>query len=246
MLDPIKAGIAPYIEHWMYDGAYIGLLEKLEHVPKINIAFELGARDCYDSISLVKYLNCEVHAFEANPDAAEFCANTIKGKSGIVLNPVAVGNYNGVIDFYAVNTDKYKNIGASSVYKFNLDQQIQPPEVMEAGNDIQYKIQVNMITLESYCNEKNVIPDAIFMDIQGAELDALKGLGDKIEQVKVIALETQYHSCYFDAPVFDDIHEFLTGKGFKIGYCQQSGTAEAPPIPDPPREFWFDLLYVKE
>jgi hypothetical protein len=45
--------------------------------------------------------------------------------------------------------------------------------------------------------------------------------------------------------VFDDIDTFLKDKGFTIAHCKQTGTNTPPEVPNPPREFWFDLLYVK-
>ena len=242
-LDHLKAGIAPSIQHWMYDGAYIEMLEKVDPslYAGINCVIELGARDCYDSIHLANFFKCHVHAFEANPSAVEFCREHIKNNPNITLYPVAVGDYNGKVKFHAVNLDKYRNIGASSIFEFDMSEQIQPPEVLAAGDEIQYQVEVDIVRLDS----QDIDPDAVFMDIQGAELMALKGLGDKINNVKLIALETQYHSCYLGGPVFDDIDTFLKDKGFTIAHCKQTGTNTPPEVPNPPREFWFDLLYVR-
>jgi len=243
MLDHLKAGIAPDISHWMYDGAYIELLSKIDPslYQGISCVVELGARDCYDSIHLANFFKCPVHAFEANPSAVEFCLEHIKDRSDITLYPVAIGDTTGKIEFHAVNLDKYRNIGASSIFKFDMNEQIQPPEVLAAGNDIQYTVEVDIDRLDSF----DINPDAIFMDIQGAELKALIGLGTKIDNVKLIALETQYHSCYLGGPTFDDINNFLTERGFKIAYCKQTSSDQPPEVPNPPKEFWFDLLYIK-
>jgi FkbM family methyltransferase len=243
-LDHLKAGIAPSIEHWMYDGAYIDLLTNVDakYYANISCAVELGARDGYDSIHLSNFLRCHVHAYEANPNAVEFCRAHLTGRENITLHHYAVGDYNGKVKFHAVNLDKYRNIGASSIFKFDMNEQIQPPEVLEAGDDIQYEIEVDIVKLE----DQDIMPDALFMDIQGAELMALKGLGKKINNVKLIALETQYHSCYLGGPTFDELNTFLTNYGFKIAYCKQTGTSQPPVVPNPPKEFWFDLLYIKE
>jgi FkbM family methyltransferase len=243
MLDHLKAGIAPTISHWMYDGAYTEMLKKVDPAlySGISCVVELGPRDCYDSIHLANFFNCHVHAFEANPSAVEFCIETIKHRPDITLYDVAIGDYNGKIQFHPINLDKYRNIGASSIFKFDMNEQIQPPEVLSAGDDIQTTIEVNIARLDAF----DISPDAVFMDIQGAELMALKGLGDKINNVKIIGLETQYHSCYLNGPTFTELNEFLTTHGFKIAHCKQTGTDQPPEVPNPPREFWFDLLYVK-
>jgi FkbM family methyltransferase len=239
----VRAGIAPDIRHWMYDGAYLEMLEKIDPslYAGIKCVVELGARDCYDSIHLANFFKCPVHAFEANPDAVKFCREHTADRSDITVHPYAVGNVDGKIKFHPVNLDKYRNIGASSIFKFDMNEQIQPPEVLEAGEEIQTEIEVDCVRLDS----RDINPDAIFMDIQGAELMALEGLGDKINDVRIVALETQYHSCYLGGPTFYEIDSFLNEKGFKIAWCKQTGNDQAPEVPNPPREFWFDLLYVK-
>ncbi len=243
-LDHFNVGVAPTIDHWMYDGAYIGLLKNIDekYYKDIKCPVELGARDCYDSIHLADFLKCTVHAYEANPQAIEYCKEHIKDRNDIILHPVAVGDFNGRVKFYPVNTQAYRNIGASSMFRFDMNEQIQPPEVIAAGDNIQSEIEVDIVTLES----QDIYPDALFMDIQGAEFAALKGLGNKIDNVKLIILETQYHSCYKDAPTFYDIDAFLKSKGFRIEYSAKTNSNQPPEVPNPPREFWFDLLYVRE
>lgn len=238
-----KAGVAPNINHWMYDGAYIDLLRNIDssYYKDIKCVVELGARDCYDSIHLAEFFKCPVHAYEANPDAVKFCEQHIQGRTDITVHPFAVGDTNGKIKFHPVNLDKYRNIGASSIFKFDMNEQIQPPEVLQAGEEIQTEIEVDIVRLDS----QDINPDAIFMDIQGAELMALKGLGNKLSNVKVIALETQYHSCYLGGPTFYEIDNFLKEHGFKIAYCTKTNSDQPPEVPNPPKEFWFDLLYVK-
>ena len=229
-------------------GAYAYMLQESNLqavIGDIKCIFELGARTAEDSIALADIFKCQVHAFEPNPIALEFCREHLKGRTDIILNANAVANFNGKVDFYAVDTSAYPNVGASSLYQFNLDPQIQPPEVMRAGDKIQYKIDVDCIRLSDYCDTHNVLPDAIFMDIQGAELDALKGLGDKLKNVKLIAMETQYHSGYIGAPTWFDIDPFLKENGFKFAWCWQTHANKLPDIPNPPREAWWDMIYIR-
>ena len=46
----------------------------------IKCVFELGSRDCLDSITLHQHFNCFVVAFECNPDCIKECNKTLEGK----------------------------------------------------------------------------------------------------------------------------------------------------------------------
>ena len=46
------------------------------------------------------------------------------------------------------------------------------------------------------------------MDIQGAELSALIGMGEYIENVHLLELEVEFIPIYKDQPTFTDIHSF--------------------------------------
>lgn len=76
--------------------------------------------------------------------------------------------------------------------------------------------------------------DVLWMDLQGAELQALRGLGDELKRVKVIHTEVQYREMYLGAPLFGEFDAFLRGQGFVR--VKQLYTSE-----------WFgDVLYVRE
>ena len=230
------------------DGAYLHLLNGIDpkYFADVNCVFDLGARDCHDSVNLAEFFKCTVHAFEANPQAINYCREHIKHRNDVILNNLAVSDENGKMSFWAVNTLVYRNIGASSFYKLDLDPQIQPPEVINAGSNIQYQIEVNTTRLDTYCDNTGVLPDALFMDIQGAELKALVGLGDKLKSVKIIAVEVPYQTGYKGGVEFEELNTFLVNNGFTFEFCNRTDTNQPPPIPNPPIEFYFDAIYVRK
>lgn len=244
MLDYQKNGIK-----WGEKGAYTYMLEEsglIDKIGSISCILECGARAGEDSIALADIFKCPVHAFEPNPVSIEFCKKHFGERKDIFLNECAVSDYDGRTTFYSVNTDKYPNVGASSLYKFDMDSKhLHPPEVLRAGNEIQYEIDVEVKRLDTYCKDKQLIPEALFMDIQGSELNALKGLGDYIGSVKLIGLETQYISSYKGGDVFSSINEFLTSHGFQFAWCWQTHGNTLPPMPNPLKEHWWDMLFVK-
>lgn len=58
--------------------------------------------------------------------------------------------------------------------------------------------------------------DLLKLDIQGSELDALKGARKHIKNVKAIYLEVSFEQIYQGQPIFEDINSFLESQGFKL------------------------------
>ena len=56
--------------------------------------------------------------------------------------------------------------------------------------------------------------DFIKLDIQGGELNALKGLGDSIDDCLGMEIEVEFSEMYKSQPLFGDVHSFLKNKGF--------------------------------
>jgi hypothetical protein len=52
------------------------------------------------------------------------------------------------------------------------------------------------------------------MDVQGAELLVLRGLGSKINEVEAIWLEVERKELYENQPLEDDVMQFFVGLGW--------------------------------
>lgn len=79
------------------------------------------------------------------------------------------------------------------------------------------------------------MPDFLNADIQGAELMALKGLGNYLECFKWLYLEVNKESLYVGCCLVDELDEYLLKFGFKrveTKWCGNTG--------------WGDALYIKE
>ena len=56
----------------------------------------------------------------------------------------------------------------------------------------------------------------IKLDVQGSELNILKGLDDLINKFEIIILETSLHNYNKDAPLFNEVLTFMTNKNYKL------------------------------
>lgn len=176
------------------------------HIPKeeVNTIFELGSRDGLDAIDLRNYFDAKVIAWECNPSAIEICKNNLQGQSNIELVEKAVWSSNKTITFRPVING---NTGASSVFEANSDY---PYEIPYQQKDIE----VPAVRIDEYWQGDSI--DLLAMDLQGSELEALKGMGSLLNDVKYIITEGQYKRLYHDTPLISDIAEYLSQFGFVL------------------------------
>jgi FkbM family methyltransferase len=183
----------------------------------INIIFEIGARDCADTPIFLKYFkNVQIFCYECNPEQINICMSNINkiNNNNIFFNDYGLGEVESNKNFYPYVAE---NIGCSSFLK-RID-----------FDDTQKEI--NMIKISTVKNEiikyniKNI--DLLFMDVQGYELNILKGCFDYIIKIKYIFLEIpkeninrnylkEGHSKYIGAPTRNEIIDYLYKNNFVI------------------------------
>ena len=66
--------------------------------------------------------------------------------------------------------------------------------------------------LEKKLNQHKI--DFIKLDIQGGELNSLKGLGEKLKDCLGVEIEVEFSAIYRSQPLFSEIHNFLQAEGF--------------------------------
>ena len=192
----------------------------IKHIENKNeefIIFDIGSRDCEQSIEFYNaFPNSTIYAFECNPNTLDICKKNIEPYSDrITLIEGVVCDYDGIISFYPINQQKTitewndGNPDASSIFKSNGEY---PYETY-----IQDKIITNCHRLDSvmdkYCISK---VDILWMDLQGAELLALNGLGNHLQNVKYIHTEVSYKEMYSGQVMFGELHNYILSNNFVI------------------------------
>ncbi|UCF33731.1 MAG: FkbM family methyltransferase, partial [Phycisphaerales bacterium] len=100
------------------------------------------------------------------------------------------------------------------------------------------KEEVEVCTLDRWCHESGIAHhrvDLLKLDIQGAELKALRGARKILETAKLVYLEVSFVEIYKDCPLFEEINTFLR----ECGYRRQAVYPSDQP------HNWGDALYVK-
>lgn len=208
---------------------FVKIVKDLLGEESIKVLVEVGARDCRETLRFHKLLpNANIYTFECNPQTLPGCRDRVKNKSKIHLIEKAVSDVTGIVKFYPINPSKTTttwidgNPGASSLLKASGKYPIE--------NYIQDEIEVESIRLDDYIidNSINAI-DLMWIDIQGAELLALKGLGNKIRKIKLLHLEVEFFEIYKEQPLFEDLKSYLNKKDFFLigftNYGKYSGDA---------------------
>lgn len=180
------------------------------------IILEIGARDCRETVGFLEYFpNARIFSFECNPETLPICRENVSKYKNITLIEKAVTLKDGQIDFYQIDTEKTETIhpdgnpGASSVLEAN--------PIYEPEKYIQKKITVDSVTLKTFMTENHIERvDILWMDIQGAELDALKSAGKLISNILSIHSEVEFFPIYKNQPMYKEIRHFLKSNGFGL------------------------------
>jgi len=185
-----------------------------EYIKNIDTIVEIGARDCDETIEFSKRFPLSlIYAFECNPDTLPICREKVKNNEKIHLIEKAVSDTTGIVTFYKIDTGKTVtthpngNPGASSLFKASGNYPLE--------KYVQTEIKVNSTTLQDFIKENSIKSiDLLWMDIQGAELQALRGARENLGKIKIIHLEVEFFEIYKDQPLFEEIKKFLSENNF--------------------------------
>lgn len=183
-------------------------------IEDIKIVFEVGARYGDESIVLSNiFKNSKIFSFECNPLTIDICSNKFKGNKNIKFFSHGLGEKSDKLPFYSYIEN---NDGASSFLK--RDDFIKTQK--ETGI-------VEIRTLSDFVLEKKIKKiDLLCMDVQGYELNILKGAKDFLKKIKFIIMEEpnpviniqilnkDQYSKYVNAPGPEEIKKFMRENNF--------------------------------
>ncbi|MBI3831172.1 MAG: FkbM family methyltransferase [Planctomycetes bacterium] len=183
---------------------------------EVKVALDLGSLDGMVASAFREFFpDAKIFAFECNPDCIGLCERNLSEKSEIGLVRKAVSDVSGMVDFYAIDPKRTRtphkdgNIGASSLFRAD------PAYPHE--HYVQNMICVESTRLDDWADREGINQiDLIWMDLQGAELIALKGLGKLLNTVKAIYSEVSFLPTYLDQPYASTVDAFLRDHGFSL------------------------------
>ena len=174
-------------------------LDKIKNkYPNLQNIFEVGAHRGYDILDILeKWPDAKIYAFEADPFNFHICNEKFKDVKNVEVYHLAVTDKTEQVvfnRFYDLETipdeetlvgDNMQNTGQGSILKSGKGMS----EIFKV-KDVVEEITVNGICLYDFCRENAIQNiDAVFMDVQGAEMQVLYGCKTLLTSMKAVALE---------------------------------------------------------
>jgi FkbM family methyltransferase len=226
---------------------FLELIRKFDEYLKFEIveigAHPHGAQQERFHTLLDFFPESKIHAFEIDE---EECIKLNKiAKVGLKFYPYALGSKEEKRKLYETNHPM-----CSSLYEPN-------EKLLKLFNNLSVaylkKItEVNTISLDTFVKREKIESiDFIKMDIQGAELDVLKGAEKSLENVLTIVSEVEFLPIYNDQPLFGDVCTFLSSKNIMFHkFLGLSGRSLIPVILEnnvnfPTQHIWSDAVFIK-
>lgn len=139
---------------------------------------------------------------EAQPNLISTLQRDVRGSGDIVLEGAVWGTSGVKKTFHITNNGQ-----SSSLYEL-AKHSLHYPRVIRVG-----KLEVETIRLDDLLPSDELF-DFVNLDVQGAELEALSGLGKRIEQVQWVYTEVNRAELYSGIPLVAELDEFLNKAGF--------------------------------
>ena len=177
---------------------------------KKPVVLDIGANICLYSAAIREFApQATVFAFEPSSVARKKLEERFKGDDLVDVIPLAIGISNSKETLWSDTPGS----GLASLTRRRLE---------HFGTDFSQAESVDVVTLDSWINSTEVVPNLIKMDVEGHELDVLKGGLNTLTTAKVVQFE--FGGCNIDTRTFfQDFWYLLTGAGFDLYRISESG-----------------------
>lgn len=201
---------------------YRRIIDKFNEENKKPIVYDIGSNCAYYSL-LACEGSQEVHAFEPSRESSKIIKLNLKINeiNNVTLHKVALTDKAGKLNF---NT--YSSSGNDSLISRKI------PEGHELKHKKTYQVQANR--LDNVIKEKGIpLPDLIKMDIEGAELFALKGAKKTLKDAGYPPLLLEYSKATSEDAGYkrEELIKLLASFGYKVyGLSEDNVTTKLIPI----------------
>jgi FkbM family methyltransferase len=206
-------------------------LELLELVKSENIRviYDIGANvGTWTLLAKAIIPSADVHAFEPIATHQSGFAQRVLGVKDVTLHPIALGSANESSLLHIADFSD-----ASSVLPL-ADASRSCFGIREVD-----AIPVRLHRLDDYRIERQLrFPDLIKLDIQGYELEVLKGGQQCLGSAKAVLTEVSFVEFYRGQPLFEDVVRFMDDHGFRL-----HALSTATPVGQPLHQ--TDVLFLK-
>lgn len=148
----------------------------------------------------------KLYCFEPLPDIAQQCKNNLEDQFRVQVFPIALGSNEGTQQFFR---NEYSQ--ASSF----LDLEPEATSNHALVSNKHESVTVDVTTLDKWAGGLDLQkPLLIKLDLQGYELEALKGATKTLSKADYVLVEAAIERTYKGEPGLNDLEQFLKENGF--------------------------------
>lgn len=170
----------------------------------IKTAYDLGANaGTWTLLAKTIIPGLTVHAFEPIPQYQQAYLTTTQKLNNVTLHKAGAGSENKMEKF---------NISGHSSSFLEVSNHLLGlfPNENKTG-----ELDVQMIRLDDYAQKNNLaLPDLMKLDVEGYELEALKGAVKCMENCRYIILEVSFIERHIGQPLFHEVVHFMGQHNF--------------------------------
>ena len=195
LLTPLRHGSAAAVEHEVS-------LSLIKPATIVDVGANVGQ---FSLIASAIHPQAQIFGFEPLPRAADVYEKVFAGRSNVTLFRHALGERAGTATLNLAGADDSSSLLPISDAMVSLY-----PQTRTVG-----KISVNVRPLRDVLPEI-VAPALLKIDVQGAELEVLKGCGEMLAAFDHIYVELSFTELYLGQPLASEVICYLAGRQFTV------------------------------
>ena len=182
------------------------------NLPQNPIILEAGAQFGEDTGWMSKlWPTGQIHAFEPSPTSFLQLNKKLKEQKNVFCYNLALSNVEGQLSFYTAG-------GASSLLK--------PTKSFNDAYfhaDLNHPIKVQCTTINKWAQKHNIKKiDFLWLDMEGNELNALKGASTLLKNIKLIFTEVNFQTFWENCATYKHLKRWLALNGFRELWIDRS------------------------
>lgn len=200
----MPGGISAFARWKPFSITSFRMLSALRHIePKFKTIIDGGAnKGQFARAATEAYPDARIIAFEPLPDVFEILKQNLKDRPKVSVVQSALGSVDGTTSFFR---DRYSL--ASSVL----------PRKNKAASQQMEELEVPVRRLDTAVKDFPIsTPSLLKLDLQGFELEALKGADRLLEEMSYVLLEMSFVRTYENEPDFSEVFVYMLKAGFQF------------------------------